>query len=147
MKIFEYIKSISHWLWFSFGLSLLPLLFKMWKLYTINNEIRIKECIQMTISNGELFLICIPILGVAISEVLKSERQKITIEIIKIWIVGSAVCISVFSALVFSEISTNTGNSIDFIFYTSIAVFLCSIFLCIIALSLQTNKRELNNGK
>jgi len=47
---------ISHWLWFTLILSLIPLLFSLWRVYSNSQNVDLLANIDQVICHGELLL-------------------------------------------------------------------------------------------
>ena len=67
---------ILHWFFFSFLLSLLPIALAIWTFYSKKEIKSIEDIIMQLTQHGEILLICIPIIGFGIGELVKSHRYS-----------------------------------------------------------------------
>ncbi len=138
---YNYVKStltkLSHWLWFGLLLSLLPIAFNIWMLLS-KNQLQYIETFEKAISHGELLLICMSTIGVALGELIVKETDW---KIAKIQIAGFTVLLALFTVFSFSQASRNVVVS-SYVFETSIYTFCAAVLVSISSLILPERKKE-----
>jgi hypothetical protein len=138
---------LVYWFWFSLLLSLTPLGYSVWKLFTQQVTKDWWMATQLALSHGELILICIPLLGGAIGEMLKSSKSSGPV---KITITGIAVILFFFASSTFVDISTlaalgKTKGTNDILF-TSIAIFMGTLMVGSASIVISKKDRLLFGG-
>lgn len=121
---------LSYWLWFSMLMSLAPLVLNIWKTYAIGSSLSFSDVFSIVTSEGELVLLCIPIIAASIAELLMRGR---TTEIFPIWILGPGfflffVATGVFVYMSDTGIFESTKNE-DLLLLTSIGVLFSTFLL------------------
>jgi len=134
---------ISHWLWFTLILSLIPLLFSLWRVYSNSQNVDLLANIDQVICHGELLLICCSILAKTLGELMKKMPRLF---ITKIWITGASTTLMIFTAFAFSNISIMSNFNITYISNTSYIV-LCISTLLAISTILLPDKKPLRTNK
>lgn len=130
-------KNISLWFWFIVILSIAPLIFSIWKIYSESNPITFLEALEQVISHGELILICIPILGISIGDLYydqsnrrESNERGIFKNEIKTSILGFNIILFFFCTATFVDISASANKKeISFILKSSIILLACTILV------------------
>ncbi|MCF8355622.1 MAG: hypothetical protein K9H48_14310 [Melioribacteraceae bacterium] len=123
------LRNIFIWLFFSFLLSILPLATSIIKIYSVNHPANIYLVIKDIISHGELLIITIASLGIAIGELYKEEPKWKLFQIV----IGGGAFISFFIATYFfTDISSSTTPyDKNFIYDISVLLLLASVFFTI----------------
>lgn len=120
----------SYWLWFSIIISFTPLLWSLWDVFYQNNSLTNYEGLTIVISNGELIIVCVPILSAAIGEIFKSGVKKTEFECFTI---GGALFAIATSAYIYASIlSSQTPRKIEeiqFIFKSSFILLCATVFI------------------
>ncbi|AGA89700.1 hypothetical protein Thimo_0865 [Thioflavicoccus mobilis 8321] len=133
----EIAMKLSHWLWFGLILSILPIIFTAWKLSGSPKPITM-PLHYYVISHGELLLICMSTLGGAIGEIItKPTGWRLT----RLWIVGTAVSLALFSAYSYSEAFSQSITA-EHTFFTSALTFAFSLLTAVSALILPATKED-----
>jgi hypothetical protein len=126
----EVIKNVLIWLIFSFLLSIIPIFASVLKLYSVNviaHDIYID--IKDVISHGELLIITIATLGIALGELFKSETKWKLCQII---IGGGALITFFLTTYFFTDISASkSGYDKNFVYNLSIPLILSSVIFTI----------------
>ena len=120
----------SYWLWFTIIISFTPLLWSLWDFYFENNPTDFFDALGQIISNGELVIICVPILSGSIGEIFKSGFKKTNFE----WFtLGGAIFAIVSSVHIYSKISGSstpkTPDEIKYIMVSSMYIVIATILL------------------
>lgn len=129
----EHLYAIQHWLWFGLGMSFLPIVFTVWKLYDANNSVH--DILISVTSHGEVLLICMSTLGVGMGELIKNTKRR---KAINTSLIALAMFLAFFCVFAFSEASTTTPA---YFFKTSTNVLFATIAVTISTLIATTKKR------
>lgn len=121
-------QDISHWLWFTLVLSMVPLLVSLWRSYSNPVEHDFWSNVARIISHGEVLLLCCSILAKSLGELIKKSQRMM---LVRTWIAGAIITILLFTALAFSEVSLATVNDADYIMHTSKWVFVGTTLLAL----------------
>ena len=102
----------------------------IWKTYAIGSSLSFSDVFSIVTSEGELVLLCIPIIAASIAELLMRGR---TTEIFPIWILGPGfflffVTTGVFVYMSDTEIFGSTKNE-ELLLFTSMGVLFSTFLL------------------
>ncbi len=86
---------LTYWFWFSLLLSLAPLAYSVWELLTQQAHGDVRQAAEAALKHGELILICVPLLGGAIGEIIKNRQPPM---IGKVTIGGISILLFFFAA-------------------------------------------------
>jgi len=111
------LEKASYWLLFGAALSVAPLAVEVWKIFGSTRAIG--AAVDTVLKDGEMFLICVALLGASIGEMVQLEGSK---KFARICIVGIGVLGIIFCTLAYSE-TLNGKVDVDLIVMTSKACF------------------------
>ena len=137
------IKSLNIWFWFVFMVSLTPLGISLGIFYAYGSNAPIYMAIKQIISHGELLLICIPLLGGSIGDLVKVNKlDKIFIQSI----FGAILHVFIYTAGFFAVISSSALRGLpmdqDLVFYGSIITFGSTLLFVISAIVINKPKQN-----
>lgn len=121
----------QYWIWFGLIMTSLPVIFTLWKLRGVAPpEESLTVTFKTVISRGELLLISLSFLGANLGDLFKEEGE---IEWLSLMLKSITFILSLFAIYSFGEINTNEAFNKDFAFSTSLAIFICSIIICLVS--------------
>jgi len=124
--------NFQYWIWFGFVLTMIPIAFSVWKSYGVSaDDKELLVVIKNAISNGELMLVSLSLLGANLGELFKKECKKKSIGFL---FIGISFTLCLFAISAFGEISVNKDLDEDYAFKSSLLLFILTVIICVISI-------------
>jgi hypothetical protein len=128
----DYFRDLTYWAWFALGISLLPLLFRIWHLFGNGDNKSLMEACQETFVDGDLMLICMALVGGSIAELIDGNTNHQGTRAI---LVGSCLLLTIWTGLVYSDVAEGTQLASK-VFNVSMGTLIATISICASSLTL-----------
>jgi hypothetical protein len=128
----NYFRDLVYWTWFALGVSLLPLLFRVWHLFGNGDSKSLIEACHEAFLDGDLMLICMALVGGNIAELINGNTRHQSTRAI---LVGSCLLLTIWTGLIYSDVAEG-NQSASKVFSVSMSTLLATVLICISSLTL-----------
>jgi hypothetical protein len=131
--------NILHWFFFSFVLALLPIALAIWTRYSAKEIKNIEDIAMQLTQHGEILLICIPIIGFGIGELVKAPKHPNAT--MSLFLFGMSLCLILSCAFVYTQ-ATSLAIEAHYLYNTSKILLLATLLIIIAIISFTSNKKR-----